>query len=84
METTLRVVNCPCCKRILYALSLDRADDTATWNMTKDSPDVRQDGEGYFLRCDHCMKRITIEKVGPLGKGRWLVSKGQKCDRVLP
>ena len=84
METTLRVVTCPCCKQMLFALSLDRAEQGASWQMTKDSPDVRQDREGAFVRCDHCLKRIAIEEAGPAANTRWIVSKNQKCDRVLP
>jgi hypothetical protein len=84
METTLRVVNCPCCKKMLYALSLDRADSGAAWQMTKDSPDVRFDSEGYFVRCDHCMKRIAIEQTTAEGKARWLIARKQDCNRVLP
>jgi uncharacterized protein YbaR (Trm112 family) len=80
---TLRVVNCPCCKKMLFALSLDRSDAGATWQMTKDSPDVRQDREGNYLRCDNCMKRVAIEQAGPAGHARWIVSKLQKCDKTL-
>jgi hypothetical protein len=84
METTLRVVTCPCCKQMLYALSLDRAEAGATWQMTKDSPDVRMDSEGHFVRCDHCMKRIAVVQGAGAGKAHWLVSRKQDCSRVLP
>ena len=33
-QNTLRVVTCPCCKQMLYALSLDRSDTGASWQLT--------------------------------------------------
>jgi len=84
MDTTLRVVNCPCCKRMLYALGLDKTDAGATWQITKDSPEIQQDGEGYFAKCGNCSKRIAIEKVSAQGADRWMVSARQPCNRTLP
>ena len=79
METTLRVVNCPCCNKMLYALGLDRTDTGATWQITKDSPAIQQDNEGHFVKCSHCSKRVALEKISVEGHPRWLVSAKQKC-----
>ena len=84
METTIRVINCPCCNKMLYALGLDKTDTGATWQITKDSPAIQHDNEGSFVKCSHCSKRVAVEEVSALGKARWLVSANQSCDRVLP
>jgi hypothetical protein len=79
METTLRVINCPCCMKMLYALELEKGKPSAAWHMTKDSPAVRRDAEGYYVTCSSCQKRVSIEEVIGAGKPRWVVSARQKC-----
>ena len=84
MEPTIRVVTCPCCKNILYAFELDKSKTGGKWQITKDSPAIRSDSEGNFMKCANCSKRVAIEKVSGSGIERWTVSAAQKCDRVLP
>ena len=80
METTLRVVNCPCCMKMLYALGLDKTREGASWQMTPDSPAVQNDAEGHFIMCGSCRKRVAIEEVSAAGHARWVVSAKQKCS----
>ena len=64
---------------MLYALGLDMAAAGASWEMTKDSPAVRQDRDGHFVDCPSCSKRVALEKITVEGQPRWLVSAKQKC-----
>jgi len=84
MEPTIRVVTCPCCKKILYAFERDATQKQETWHITKDSPAIQDDSEGHFMKCRSCSKRISVEKAHGSGIERWTVSAVQKCDRVLP
>jgi hypothetical protein len=45
---------------------------------------VREDPEGYFMKCGRCSKRIAVEKISRLGVDTWAISAKQGCDRVLP
>jgi len=84
MEPTIRVITCPCCKKILYAFERDAAKKGETWKITQDSPAIQDDSEGHFMKCRSCSKRIAVEKAAGSGIERWTVSAAQKCDRVLP
>ena len=84
MEPTIRVVLCPCCKKILYAFERDAKKKGETWTITQDSPAIQSDGEGHFMKCASCSKRVAVEKASGSGIERWTVAAAQKCDRVLP
>jgi hypothetical protein len=84
-EHTLRVVNCPCCGRFLFALESEASGAQASWSLTKDSPAVQRDAAGSFLKCPSCSKRVAVEQsASSLGGVRWLLSAKQRCDQILP
>lgn len=84
MEQTIRVMNCPCCKKLLYALEMYKSEKDAAWIVTKDSPTIQSDDEGHFMKCGNCSRRIAIEKASALGVERWMIASRQNCDRILP
>jgi hypothetical protein len=84
MEPTIRVVTCPCCRKILYAFERDATKKKEAWEITKDSPAIQDDSEGHFMKCASCSRRVAVEKVTGSGIERWTVSTTQKCDRVIP
>jgi hypothetical protein len=84
MEPTIRAITCPCCRQFLYALEMDTANKAEGWKMTADSPPVREDPDGYFMKCGQCSKRVAIEKISRFGVDTWAISAAQKCDSVLP
>ena len=82
-EPTIRVVRCPCCKALLYTLSTV-AGGSGGWELTEDSPRVRHDKDGPYMKCAKCSRRIALLRNRP-GKGEppYHVVPNQKCDRVL-
>jgi len=82
VEPTIRAVTCPCCRNFLFAL--EQAGNGGEWKITKDSPAVQKDGEGSYMKCPNCSKRVALEKVAVGKSERWAVAAAQKCDRVLP
>ena len=84
-EPTIRVVRCPCCKSLLYSLSTVSPGGEHGWELTKDSPEVKHDKDGPYMRCPKCARRVALLKNKP-GKGEPPVQvvRNQKCDRVLP
>jgi hypothetical protein len=74
METTLRVVLCPHCRRILYALGLDVTREGIKWRVTPDSPPVKANGCGHYVECLHCMEKVTVEQAPPHAGSAWLVA----------
>jgi len=78
LEPTIRAITCPHCKNILFALELDAKNGGAAWNMTKDSPAVQNDGQGNYMKCGNCAKRVAVEKVSAPGVQTWRVAATQK------
>lgn len=67
-------VSCPCCYQPLY--SHDRDDGGL---IGEDSPHVRRDAQGWYLRCPHCAMRIAahLKENSPRG---FQLDPHQKCD----
>lgn len=84
MEPTIRVVTCPCCKSMLFALEMDKADARAGWQITKDSPELKKDGDGHYMKCGTCSKRIALERISGMGMDSWRLAAAQNCNQVLP
>jgi hypothetical protein len=80
-EPTIRVVRCPCCRALLYTLSTVSGGG---WELTEDSPRIKHDKDGPYMKCAKCSRRIALLKNRP-GKGEpaFHVVPNQKCDRVL-
>jgi uncharacterized Zn-finger protein len=77
----IKGVLCPCCKEVLYRLSLQESD--GIWVKTTDSPPIHNDNEGNFITCPHCSKRIAMAPViGDLSRGAFEIAQDQKC--ILP
>ena len=74
----IKGVLCPCCKEVLYGLSLQ--DWNGMWAKTTDSPPISNDKEGNFIKCPHCSKRIAMAPVtGDLGGDAFEIAQDQKC-----
>ena len=80
MERTLRIINCPCCGSVLYALRLDESGATKTWRLSKDSPAIRKDAQGSHMNCARCAKRIGIAMGDELESPGFQVAAEQPCS----
>ena len=77
----IKAVLCPCCKEVLYRLSLQESD--GIWVKTTDRPPIHNDKEGNFITCPHCSKRIAMAPVtGDLSGGVFEIAQDQIC--ILP
>ena len=72
MEPTLRVILCPHCRKLLYALSLDDESVGTRWHITPDSPPVQHSGEGHFVECRHCASKIAVQQGSPHVGASWV------------
>ena len=81
MERTLRIINCPCCKSILYALKLDTRNDKEMWRLSQDSPMLRNDANGAFMMCSRCNKRIRLRMSDELESPGFELSSEQDCGQ---
>jgi hypothetical protein len=78
MGIDIKEVLCPCCKEILYKLSLRESDEI--WTKTTDSPPIDNDNEGNFIVCPHCSRRIAMAPViGDLSGTAFEIAQDQKC-----
>jgi hypothetical protein len=75
---TLKIVNCPCCKSVLYTLTPHVSNGKPTWRLSKDSPTIRKDGEGSFMKCGRCGKRIGLVGDAQQSSG-FRLAPGQNC-----
>ena len=71
---------CPCCRRILY--SLRPGENGAAWTPTKESPGIRRDNTGPFLRCPHCSRRIAIVMGPEYADDPFFVAANQDCRHL--
>jgi len=78
LEPTIRAITCPHCKNILFALELGAKDGGTVWNITKDSPAVKDDAQGKYMNCGNCTKRVALEMVSQPGVQTWRVAATQK------
>ena len=83
MESTLRLVRCPCCLAPLYTLATIAPSGAQGWELTPDSPRVELDKDGPYMRCKHCSRRIALLRERAVGAPGFEVAAKQKCDRVL-
>jgi len=83
MEPTLRLVRCPCCSKPLYTLATLSPSARDGWELTKDSPPVKQDNDGPYMKCAQCSRRIALVRQKAKGAFGFRVATGQKCDRFL-
>lgn len=74
---TLKIVNCPCCKSVLYTLTPDAAKGPPNWRLSKDSPTIRKDAAGSFMKCGRCGKRIALVMGEELSGLK--LAPGQSC-----
>ena len=58
MDETLRAISCPCCRRLLCALELD--GKAKRWKFTADSPELKHDASGLFMKCGKCGRRVNF------------------------
>ena len=77
MESTIRVITCPHCRNMLYALEVSKGDGAAQWNVTQDSPAIQADAGGHFVTCRGCAKRVAVEKVSGPGIESWMVARAR-------
>lgn len=80
MERTLRIINCPCCASVLYALRLDEAGEAKTWRLSKDSPALRKDAQGAYMNCARCARRIGLAMADELESPGFRVADEQPCS----
>jgi uncharacterized protein YlaI len=71
-------VLCPCCHEGLYS-----HEPHDKGQIGPDSPPIRSDAEGHYLKCPHCSTRIDVEENGLPG-GAFKLSPHQKCERKVP
>jgi hypothetical protein len=71
-------VNCPCCSQPLYQVTSIARGLSA---LSRDSPSIEFDSDGYFMTCRHCRKRIVFERNdrAPSGIG-FELSGNQPCS----
>ena len=56
MDETLKAIVCPCCRRLLCALEFD--GKAKRWKFTPDSPELKHDATGLFMKCAKCQRRV--------------------------
>lgn len=79
MNDTVKVVRCPCCRNPLYALNPPPDPQVGTWQVTADSPPIRMDGEGHYMKCPRCTKRIGVVMQFTAGQPAVRLSPTQRC-----
>jgi len=73
---------CPCCRKILY--SLQPGGNGAAWEATAESPRIKHDNTGPFLRCPHCSRRIAIVVSPEYADEPFFVAANQNCRHLAP
>jgi len=58
MDETLRAIVCPCCRKLLCALEFD--GKAKRWNFTRDSPELKHDPKGLYMKCGKCGRRVSF------------------------
>lgn len=80
MQSTLRIIHCPCCKSVLYSLTANESTGKRTWRLTRDSPAVRTDPQGRFMHCPRCARRIELDMGDELESPGFQVAPQQDCS----
>lgn len=79
MQPTLRIINCPCCNRVLYTLASEKSRGKDTWRLTQDSPMIKKDPQGVFMMCARCGKRIALVMADELESPGFELAAHQDC-----
>jgi hypothetical protein len=79
---SVNVVPCPCCKKELYrSLKVENGSNQAM----SGTPHLDQDESGQFMKCPHCLQRITMRSVpSSSGLAEFGPSDIQPCNKKLP
>jgi hypothetical protein len=51
-----------------------------SWRLTKDSPSIRRDAQGSFMKCPRCAKRIGLALGDELPSPGFEVAPQQDCS----
>jgi hypothetical protein len=78
-DPTLKVVNCPFCRSVLYTLACDESSEPPTWRLTKDAPTIRSDRGGAFIRCARCQRRVALVMGDELESPGFELAPRQHC-----
>ncbi|HYY61152.1 MAG TPA: hypothetical protein VE756_07175 [Burkholderiales bacterium] len=71
---------CPCCRKILY--SLRPGENGTAWAPTKESPGIKHDIAGPFLRCPNCSRRIAIVVSLEYADEPFFIAANQNCRQL--
>jgi DNA-directed RNA polymerase subunit RPC12/RpoP len=80
-DPTSRSFLCPCCSNILYSLEPD--EKTGRWLPTDESPALRHDQHGPFIRCPRCSRRVGIVLSPEHADEPFFVAAAQDCRRMV-
>ena len=80
-DPTSRSFLCPCCTSLLYSLQPD--EGTGRWLPTPDSPQIRHDMDGPFIKCLRCSRRIAIVLSREYAEEPFFLAATQDCRRLL-
>ena len=81
-ETTTRSFLCPCCRKILFSFHLQAG--AARWVPTADSPPVRYDRTGPFIKCGYCTRRVAIVLCTEDAEEPFFLAVKQDCRQIVP
>lgn len=80
-DPTSRSFLCPCCTNLLYSLQPD--ERTGRWLPTRDSPQIRHDMDGPFIKCVRCSRRIGIVVSPEYAEEPFFLAAAQDCRRIV-
>lgn len=80
MEPTLRAVLCPCCKFMLYAI--DPGTGANARPTITGGPPVQHDGEGSYMKCARCARRVAVVPGKSAGAPSWELAAVQPCGKA--
>jgi hypothetical protein len=80
-DPTSRSFLCPCCTTLLYSLEPD--EKSGRWLPSRESPNLRHDMDGPFIRCLRCSKRIGIVLSPEYAEEPFFLSAAQDCQKIV-
>jgi hypothetical protein len=80
-DPTSRSFLCPCCTSLLYSLEPD--EKNGRWLPSRDSPSLRHDMEGPFIRCLRCSRRIGIVLSPEYAEEPFFLAASQDCRKIV-
>jgi len=78
MDETLRAVLCPCCGKLLCALEFN--DKGQRWHFTRDSPELKHDHAGLYMKCGKCGRRVAFASTS--GATPFELGPVQGCEQL--